>query len=112
MFQALATVIICLSEYVSAVFPAFFCQMHAKDDSRQENIIDRLSVEVAGLKLTEDCERKNHILHDFITQTGAHTLGCVHFGLQVALVHPDLHLLLHFVGTESSEEGSRAGINY
>lgn len=65
-----------------------------------------------GLKITENRESKNHILHDFITQSSARTLGCVHFGLQVALVHPDLHLLLHFVGTESSEEGSRARINY
>lgn len=53
-------------------------------------------------KLTEDCESENHILHDFITQTAACTLRCVHSGLQVALVHPDLHLLLHTVGTESS----------
>lgn len=63
-------------------------------------------------KLTEDCESENHVLHDFITQTATCTLRSVHSGLQVALVHPDFHLFLHFVGTERSKEGRRAGINY
>lgn len=56
--------------------------------------------------LTEDCESEDHVLHDFITQNAAPTLRCIYSGLQVALVHPDLHLLylLHFVGTENSEE--------
>lgn len=56
-------------------------------------------------KLTEDCEGENHVPHDLVAQAAAHAISRVHSGrLQVALVHPDLHLLLHFVGTESRKE--------
>lgn len=56
-------------------------------------------------KLTEDCEGENHVPHDFVAQAAAYTISRVHSGrLQVALVHPDLHLFLHFVGTESRKE--------
>lgn len=51
------------------------------------------------LELTEDCESEDHVLHDFITQAAAEALRLFHRGLQLPLVHPDLHLLLHFVGT-------------
>lgn len=64
-----------------------------------------------GQKLTEDSEREDHVFHDFITQTATWTLGSFHSGLQVALVHPDLHLLLHFVGTERKKEERRTDIN-
>lgn len=53
--------------------------------------------------LTKDCESKNHVLHDFVAQRATHALRGVHSGLQVALVHPDLHLFLHNVGTERKE---------
>lgn len=56
--------------------------------------------------LTEDCESENHVLHDFIADHATRALRCLRSGFQMALIHPDLHLfyLLHFVGTEISEE--------
>lgn len=51
-------------------------------------------------QLTQDCESENHVLHDFITQAATHAFRSFHYGLKVAPVHLDLHLLLHFVGTE------------
>lgn len=53
-------------------------------------------MKVLNQKLTEDCESEDHVLHDFVTQTATYTLSSFHPGLQVALIHPDLHLLLHF----------------
>lgn len=52
--------------------------------------------------LTQDCESEDHVLHDFIADHAARALWRVPSAFQVALVHPDLHLLylLHFVGTE------------
>lgn len=52
--------------------------------------------------LTQNCESEDHVLHDFIAEHAARALRCVRSGFQMALVHPDLHLLylLHFVGTE------------
>lgn len=57
--------------------------------------------------LTQDRESENHVLHDFIADHAARALRSIHFGFQVALIHPDLHLLylLHFVGTEIIEKG-------
>lgn len=56
--------------------------------------------------LTQDCESEDHVFHDFIADHTACALLGVCSGFQVALVHPDLHLLylLHFVGTETIEE--------
>lgn len=59
--------------------------------------------------LTQNCEREDHVLHDFIADHAAHALWCVGSGFQMALVHSDLHLLylLHSVGTENiGEEGT------
>lgn len=56
-------------------------------------------------RLTKDCQSKNHVIHDFVAHTATGILRRVHFGLQVALGHPYLHLLLHFVGTERNKEG-------
>lgn len=63
-------------------------------------------------KRTEDRESENHVVHDFITKSAACALIQVHTGLQVTLIHPDLHLLLHFVGTERTTERRKSGINY
>lgn len=56
--------------------------------------------------LTQDCESEDHVLHDFIADHAARALRRVRSAFQVALVHPDLHLLylLHFVGTETVGE--------
>ena len=86
-----------------------FCLMHAGKTSVHD--LDKwwLVKELCECRRTEDGEGENHVLHDFVTEAAAHALGIFHDGFQVALVHPDLHLLLHHVGTGRGreEEGQR-----
>ena len=52
-------------------------------------------------QLTKDCESEDHVLHYLVTETATWIIRSVHDWLHVVLTYPDLHLLLHFVGTKS-----------
>lgn len=53
------------------------------------------------MQLTKDRESENHVLHYLFTERAAQILWSLHDGVYVVLAHPDLHLLLHFVGTKN-----------